>query len=97
MAYRERNRGGFRCRASFPITTELIVAGNAICERTGISFAELCQRALRAYVDRENPAGVEIKAWDSSLTELNKSDEGPAGENRSIEGPSAFRRGFHGE
>ena len=41
--------GGFRARASFPITPEMIIRINAICLARGFTFAKSCQEAMELY------------------------------------------------
>lgn len=44
--YKQRPNGGFRARASFPITPLQIQGLNVICEKTGLSFAAVCARGV---------------------------------------------------
>lgn len=49
MAYQQRPSGGFRMRASFPVSSELVQLANRACEIQKVSMAELCKQALSAY------------------------------------------------
>ncbi len=44
--YQQRKNGGFRARASFPITPMQIQGLNVICEKTGLTFAAVCARGV---------------------------------------------------
>ena len=48
--YQQRANGGFRSRASFPITPEQIQGLNVICEKTGLSFSALCSCAVNKII-----------------------------------------------
>ena len=41
--------GGFRARASFPITPQMIIRINEVCEQQGFTFAKACQEAMELY------------------------------------------------
>lgn len=49
--YEQKKDGGFRLRASFPITPELIMKANRVCELEGLSMYSLCRKALAEYVE----------------------------------------------
>lgn len=44
--YKMHQNGKFRMRASFTVTPKQIQGLNVICERTGLSFADVCAKAL---------------------------------------------------
>lgn len=52
MAYQQRASGGYRQRASFPITTALVQDLNTICEATGLTMAQVCVRACEVLAQR---------------------------------------------
>ncbi len=48
--YQQRANGGFRARASFPITALQVQGLNVICEKTGLSFAAVCSCAVNKVI-----------------------------------------------
>lgn len=48
--YAKKANGGFRLRASFPITTESVESLNALCAKTGLSIYALCDIAVRRLI-----------------------------------------------
>lgn len=44
--YQQRANGSYRMRASFRVTTVQVEGLNVICRRTGLSFAEVCSKAV---------------------------------------------------
>lgn len=46
MAYKQKADGGFRMRASFPVTPDLVMQANKACEIEGVSMYQLCRDAL---------------------------------------------------
>lgn len=53
--YKKKANGTFRLRASFPVSPDQIKGLNVICEKTGLSFSEVCSKsldiALKTYID----------------------------------------------
>lgn len=48
--YEQKKDGGFRLRASFPVTSDLIMKANRVCELEHLSMYALCRKALEEYV-----------------------------------------------
>ena len=44
--YKQKSNGTFRMRASFAVSTQQVEGLNIICRRTGLSFSEVCSKAL---------------------------------------------------
>lgn len=44
--YKQKANGSFRMRASFAVTTMQVEGLNVICRRTGLSFSDVCSKAL---------------------------------------------------
>lgn len=51
MAYKQRQDGSFRMRASFPISPELVERANLVCGLEGLSMYQLCRKAVEHYVE----------------------------------------------
>jgi hypothetical protein len=62
MAYKRREDGRFRLRASFDIPADVVEGLNEISSRTGLSVASLCLFAVqRLIADGEQQKGHEAR------------------------------------
>lgn len=56
MAYKRRDDGRFRLRASFDIPPDTVEGLNALSERTGLSLASLCLFAVQRLLSDAPPS-----------------------------------------
>lgn len=50
--YKKRPDGSYRLRASFRVSPQQVEGLNVICQKTGLSFSDVCSKAVDIAIDK---------------------------------------------